>query len=296
MALWAYFDEGGHPSDSRVLAFSMGGCITTCENWLALDAQWRQTLAEANVTWFHMADFAHFRGEFLGWTEEQRRRLLGRLLDIIDENEVRKVGWARRFEAGSTRPSLEDIYNEAYRTSILYAEHAANGEETHFVFAEHAEVSARVYQHRHDAVRRAYAEASGLGRWHSATRETSLRFRPPIYSLMNCAIMLVSLTVCAIPCIGWPLTAQGSVCGSHAGRGARGARNHVAALTFDYELPLLEGPHEKRREPRSSGGGRGSAVSTRAGGWWGTAGEAASRRVARNAPRGVSQASCVVLR
>lgn len=163
MALWAYFDEGGHPSDAYALAFSMGGCIATCEQWLALDSQWRSVLADANLTCFHMADLAHFRGQFEGWTEEQRRTMLNRLLDIMEQNEVRKVGWARRLEPGQPRPSLEDIYNEAYRTSILYAEHEAHGEEIHFIFSEHAEVSPWVYQHRHEAVRRAYAESRRLG-------------------------------------------------------------------------------------------------------------------------------------
>ena len=47
MALCAYFDESGDPSDSNVSAFAIGGCIASDEEWPIFDGKWNQAATVA---------------------------------------------------------------------------------------------------------------------------------------------------------------------------------------------------------------------------------------------------------
>jgi len=43
-ALVAYFDETGNPKDANIDAFAIGGCVASCEQWLAFDREWTPLL------------------------------------------------------------------------------------------------------------------------------------------------------------------------------------------------------------------------------------------------------------
>jgi hypothetical protein len=86
MSLWACFDESGHPDDPQVMAFAIGGCITTEEHWAMFERKWKLALADEQLSWFHMVDFEHPEREgdnqFCRWNSSRRHGLLNRLLDI----------------------------------------------------------------------------------------------------------------------------------------------------------------------------------------------------------------------
>jgi hypothetical protein len=164
-----YFDEGGHPADPNVQAFALGGCVASAEDWIAFDQAWTRTLRdegvrdEKGVQWFHMKDFAHFRGAFAGWTEARRRTLLARLVDAMITHRLGFIGIAWQFDPADGRHDLEYYYNAAYRTCLLYAAPFACGTEIDFIFSSHEEISPAVYEDRHRRVREAYAHGQYFG-------------------------------------------------------------------------------------------------------------------------------------
>ena len=77
-------DETGHSSDERQRFNGMAGLIAPSSEWQRFDKKWKATLRAFRVPYFHMKDFAHFRGYFADWDEEKRRRLLKKLLTHIE--------------------------------------------------------------------------------------------------------------------------------------------------------------------------------------------------------------------
>lgn len=62
----------------------LAGLLATEEAWKAFDPEWHSACLEEGLTSpFHMKDFAGFKGEFRGWNEGKRRRLLGKLMTAI---------------------------------------------------------------------------------------------------------------------------------------------------------------------------------------------------------------------
>lgn len=80
--LTAYFDESGSPDDS--VAVVVAGYISTVDQWIRFDMDWKQILARYGIKCFHMKDFVHSRGEFESWKgkEEQRKWFLQSLIGI----------------------------------------------------------------------------------------------------------------------------------------------------------------------------------------------------------------------
>ena len=109
MSLWACFDESGHPDDPQVMAFAIGGCITTEEHWAMFERKWKLALADEQLSWFHMVDFEHPEREgdnqFCRWNSSRRHGLLNRLLDIMNDH-VTCIGTAERWPA-SGRSSID---------------------------------------------------------------------------------------------------------------------------------------------------------------------------------------------
>jgi len=80
----SYADETGHSKDPQRTFFCLAGLVAREESWKAFDLEWRAACAEEGVTLpFHMKDLAAFQEQFQGWSEEQRRRLLGKLVAAI---------------------------------------------------------------------------------------------------------------------------------------------------------------------------------------------------------------------
>jgi hypothetical protein len=94
LMLWAYFDEAGeHSGDGRLATLTLGGWMAPLAKWEAFEPEWRGALAEAGVEWFHAVDFAHFRGEFSGWSEDQRQELMARLVSVTARHIRRGFGF-----------------------------------------------------------------------------------------------------------------------------------------------------------------------------------------------------------
>ncbi len=71
----------------------MAGLLATETAWKAFDAEWRSACDDESLTEpFHMKDFAASKGQFKGWTEEKRRRLLGKLIASIRDARAVPIG------------------------------------------------------------------------------------------------------------------------------------------------------------------------------------------------------------
>lgn len=82
MALTIHYDTSGHEANS--LFVSCVGVVAPAERWAEFDRDWKAVLDQEGVKEFHHTDFKGSQGEFLGWEEPQRRRLMGGLLDVLD--------------------------------------------------------------------------------------------------------------------------------------------------------------------------------------------------------------------
>ena len=145
MSLCAYFDESGDPSDPRVRAFSIGGCIASVEEWSAFDRKWVDALSEERISWFHMVDFEHpervHGNQFFGWDKARRQRLLNRLLDIMNAHII-CLGTAQRLPE-SGRLTIEDYYFSHYRACVTRPALFAHQEIVSFVFARHPTITGK---------------------------------------------------------------------------------------------------------------------------------------------------------
>jgi len=83
--LRSYLDESGDVSDPNVEFIGVGGAISSLEQWEQLEIEWKGVLDKVGVSDLHMKHFAHFRGEFTGWSEDKRREFLSGLMDIAEK-------------------------------------------------------------------------------------------------------------------------------------------------------------------------------------------------------------------
>jgi hypothetical protein len=79
-----YTDVGGSLSE---LVLSPATLVSTPEKWVEFDKRWSECVSAHRVSALHMKHFAHSRGEFEPWRNDQpkRRRFLNALLWIIEE-------------------------------------------------------------------------------------------------------------------------------------------------------------------------------------------------------------------
>lgn len=111
--LSAYMDETGHSKDEAQKFVGMAGLIATAHYWEEFETKWNKALKDFKIAYFHMKDFANFQGFFEGWSELKRRKLLDRLLTIID------VTYALPF--GSI-VAMEDYRRLAPRVQTLFVD------------------------------------------------------------------------------------------------------------------------------------------------------------------------------
>jgi hypothetical protein len=90
--LTAFIDESGHSGAGRIV--SVAGFVAPEEVWKDFDFQWDASLKAHHAPFLHMREFAHFRGAFVGWSEDQRRALLSSLLQTIVDHNLVAVGAA----------------------------------------------------------------------------------------------------------------------------------------------------------------------------------------------------------
>lgn len=84
--LQAYFDESGHPADPRSQVVSVATVVSTEHGWCAFEDQWHEVLNRYQVSGLHMKHYAHFRGEFSGWTEDKRNAFTQELFSILKQH------------------------------------------------------------------------------------------------------------------------------------------------------------------------------------------------------------------
>jgi hypothetical protein len=101
--LWWAFDESYEHSreTGHATRVTVGGSVASCEDWLALDAEWCALLNRFRLAEFHMTDFEANRGPFKGWekTPERHRDLLAPLLDVIERHLKHFFGVCREVES-----------------------------------------------------------------------------------------------------------------------------------------------------------------------------------------------------
>jgi hypothetical protein len=147
----SYVDEAGHSKDPRRKCLCLAGLLATEISWKAFDAEWRAACIEEGLTRsFHMKDLSSFKGEFESWTEEQRRRLLAKLILAIRHANAIPIGSVVSVEdfnalSVSQKDALKDPYFVAfqqltYQIAVAAAMHIPPGRVT-MMYARHPEHS-----------------------------------------------------------------------------------------------------------------------------------------------------------
>ena len=136
MVLWAYFDESGEhqPKTGKLCRLTIGGGLSTLENWQRVEREWRAALDGEAVSVFHMTDFEANRGQFAGWDKAKHQRLLAKLLDIVITEKMHVIG----ISTGVLEES--GAFRTAYARVVA---HAINGACTgnHLIFSDAARVN-----------------------------------------------------------------------------------------------------------------------------------------------------------
>jgi hypothetical protein len=85
--LTVYFDESyNHLTDKEPkipLVYTVGGYLSTVQQWIAFESEWSEVLKKENIPYFHMADFESGFSYYKGWSKEKRIRFLQKLHEII---------------------------------------------------------------------------------------------------------------------------------------------------------------------------------------------------------------------
>ena len=86
----AYFDDGGHTSDSPVI--SVAAVVAKTAAWELFDAKWSKRLRRAGISSFHMTDYESRKKGFNGWDEHKRLALITDLAAILKNSITWGVG------------------------------------------------------------------------------------------------------------------------------------------------------------------------------------------------------------
>lgn len=86
--LRVYFDESGTHKGSGALV--VAGYLANDRLWDRFDTEWSNLLRREGLAAFHMTDCENLRGEFRGWDESRRRRVVQTVTAII-----RRCTWFR---------------------------------------------------------------------------------------------------------------------------------------------------------------------------------------------------------
>lgn len=150
--LISYVDEAGHAKDARRTFLCLAGLVAREAAWKRFDEEWRAVCAEEGISLpFHMADFAGFRGQFKGWTEEKRIQALGRLVQAVKHAHAIPIGSVvsvkdfNAFEA-TLKDGMKDPYFMAFQPLTFHMAVAASMEEpiggpVAMIYAHHPEHS-----------------------------------------------------------------------------------------------------------------------------------------------------------
>jgi len=80
----AYLDDSGTHNQSHAIV--IGGCVALAKDWNLFITEWHRILHQYQVSCHHNVDFAHFKGEYKNWNNEDKRiQYIRSLIDIIGE-------------------------------------------------------------------------------------------------------------------------------------------------------------------------------------------------------------------
>ena len=81
-------DESGKYDDPNNCTVSVCGVVSSLEKWTAFEKAWKNVLDHYKISWFHMREFAHFKGEFSGWEDYKRREFINALVDVMHKDVI----------------------------------------------------------------------------------------------------------------------------------------------------------------------------------------------------------------
>ena len=88
--LEAYFDESGTHKGSPIIF--VAGALANKSSWMSIMRSWDRVLQKYSVPAFHATDLANFQGPYKGWTEDNRRPFISKLLGILEKEKLFYVG------------------------------------------------------------------------------------------------------------------------------------------------------------------------------------------------------------
>lgn len=208
MFLTAYFDESGTHGDSPVSV--VAGYLATTAQWRVFETRWRKMLRAAGIDVFHMVDLENFRGEFQGWSEEQRRKLIREATRIIRTQTEMGVGLAtlvQDFENTVTLP-FQALFGGIYGwcgwfaldIAAQWAADAGNTNPINYIFE--AGARGRHELDRFIATLRKFRRGKLViesGNGDSKVRNSLYNCKPPIfYPTKSTRILLIVIPRCTI--------------------------------------------------------------------------------------------------
>lgn len=110
LTLNAYFDDSGtHESSDAIV---VAGYISTAEQWSSFNDEWLAALAEWDLAFFHMTDFATGAGQYALWTDLQKRDRFARLALIIRRHTLASIS------AGFLRKAYNQTFDKQTKRYI----------------------------------------------------------------------------------------------------------------------------------------------------------------------------------
>ena len=177
-------DETGHPDDPTLEFVGMAGFVAPAGAWDVFNEGWVDLLRNAGLRKpFHMVDFAHSKGQFAAWknNEQVRRSFLARAVALIVETQATPIGAIVSLSAFRSltldqQTSFLDPYYVAFQT-------CTRGAAIEAVFEEPDEKVAMVYAYQSQygtnkggraealwrAIKKHYDHGSRLGSYASST-------------------------------------------------------------------------------------------------------------------------------
>lgn len=144
----SYMDETGHPDDPACNYVGVAGFVAPAGVWEVFAERWQTALNNACLKEpFHMKEFAHFAGQFSGWSEPDRRLLFGTLVGYIRETRARPIAAIvslRDYE--SLTPQQQSHFADPYYVAFQTATRGATLEATGYV-PDETEPVAMVYSY-----------------------------------------------------------------------------------------------------------------------------------------------------
>lgn len=180
LMLTSYMDESGHAEDVACNYVGIAGLVAPYAEWELFDQHWQDTLNKAGLSEpFHMKDFAHSEGQFKNWKgkEEKRKRLIGRLVEIIRATRATPIGAVVSIDDfSSLTPSQQSSFLDPYYVAF---QTCARGAAIEAVFEDPAQKVAMVFSFNSefggraeklwDAIKEHYEHGNRMRSYASAT-------------------------------------------------------------------------------------------------------------------------------